>query len=79
MAKTLTLSLEDRAVTAFAHLQGAGIDVGRFIESAIIDEAARVRGRALLAAEQLDRARGRLDLDEVRDIPHQIDYVRPPR
>ncbi len=79
MAKTLTLSLDDQAVTAVAHLQSAGIDVDRFIETAIVDEAARVRGRALLAAEQLERERGQLDLDEVRDIPHQIDYVRPPR
>lgn len=79
MTKSITVTLDDAAVSAYTQLQSAGLDVNDFVVAAIMNEAHRLRGRAAHAAELRDHERQQVGLDKARDIPHQIDYVRPPR
>ncbi len=79
MAKTITLALGDRGATAYAELQRTGIDPVAFLEDALIHEADRVRGRAARAAEIYRHEQQHIDLEDIREVPRQIDYIRPPR
>ena len=79
MAKTITVTLTDDGVAAYAALQRAGIRPDKYIESALVDEANRLRGKAARAADVLEHARQQVGVEDARDIPHQIEYVRPPR
>jgi hypothetical protein len=79
MAKTIGFSLDAQAVSAYASLQSAGIDIDALVARCLIDEAHRLRGKAAMAAEQVGDEHPRLELEDVRGVPHQIDYVRPPR
>ncbi len=79
MVKSITINLEGEGVAAYAALQRAGVNPDGFIESALIDEAHRVRGRAAHAADVLEHERQQIGLEDMRDIPNQIDYLRPPR
>lgn len=79
MVKNITVHLSDKGVAAYADLQSAGIEPDAFIERAIVDEAHRLRGKAIHAAEVLEHERQHVGLENVRDLPTQIEYVRPPR
>ncbi len=79
MAKTITLELGEQAMAAYAQLQSAGVDVDGLIAKTLKDRAHRVGDRAAHAVEYRDADRQHHDVEEMRDIPYQIDYVRPPR
>ena len=79
MAKSITVKLTDRGVAAFTELQRAGVHLDEFVEAALVDEAHRMRGRAAHAAEVLEHERQQIGVEDARDIPHQIESVRPPR
>jgi len=79
MTKDIKVQLDGEGVGAYASLQSAGVDVDQFIERALIDEAHRVRGKVLHAAEVLEHEQQQVGLEEARDLPTQIEYLRPPR
>ncbi len=79
MEKTITVNLSDEGVAAYAHLQSANFDIDGFLEEALVDEAHRMRGRAMHAAEVLEHERQHVGLEDMRDLPTQIESLRPPR
>lgn len=79
MANTITLSLSDRAASAFGHLEAAGIDAAALVEDMLVAEADRVQQSAHQAANALLHQQQQTMLDGVRDLPVQVGFVRPPR
>lgn len=79
MAHTITLTLTERATAAFIALRGEGVDPEMVVEDALVRRAARLRERAEEAAHLRDDSLQRTGLDDARELPPQIEYMRPPR
>jgi hypothetical protein len=79
MAHSITLSLNERATAAFIALRSEGIDPEIVVEEALVRRAAHLRERAEEAAHVRNDTLQRTGLDEARELPPQIEYMRPPR
>lgn len=79
MANTITLPLNERATAAFVALRSEGIDAAAIVEDVLVQRAADLRERAEEAAHLREDSMQRKGLDEARELPPQIEYMRPPR
>ncbi len=79
MTKTLTIDLSERGSEAYAALKNGGVDPDAVIDEALLARASRLRMMAEEAARLRQDAIERTQLEKLRDLPPQIEYVRPPR
>ena len=79
MAHTITLSLTERATAAFIALRNEGMDPESIVEDALVRRAAKLREQAEQAAHLRDDSLQRTGLEDARELPPQIEYMRPPR
>jgi|GEM_PF-5826509 len=75
----ITLKLSELATAAYLTLRGEGIDGDAIVEDALLRHAERVRGRAEAAAHYRDESLSGTELARARELPPQIEFVRPPR
>lgn len=79
MSKTITISLGDEASAAYTLLRSGGVDPDLVVEDALIRNATRLHDRAEEAAHVREDSLQRTELGKLRELPPQIEYVRPPR
>jgi hypothetical protein len=79
MSTTVTIKLGDEASAAYVLLRSGGVDADGVVEDALIRNATRLRDRAVEAAHVRDDELQRTQLEDLRNLPPQIEYVRPPR
>lgn len=79
MAHSITLNLTERAAAAFIALRNEGIDPNTIVEEALVRRAAHLRELAEQAAQLREDSVQRTGLDQSRELPSQIEHMRPPR
>lgn len=76
---TITIVLGDEASAAYALLRSRNLDPDAIVEDSLIRSAELLQERAAQAAHLREDALQRTQLDELRDLPPQIEFLRPPR
>jgi len=76
---TITIALGEEASAAYATLRREGLDPDDIVEDALVRSAELVQQRAAEAAHLREDALQRTQVDEMRDLPPQIEFLRPPR